>query len=278
MKKTILTAVAVLGFSGGVYAESAIEQLRGAAVNAAGAISTVETVQVRTSPAPMDILNDAYYSVDFSGNSDGGASRGALVLNRVNKPSGYTMTGDGGSLTKTATMGSADFSSEAGLVARATYHPDSTEYADASGSPLLTQRATPSEDVFTDSDGQPVFTKTATDGETDIFTCADGTSCLVRKASSWGDEFFVNGRRIMLRAACPGGDVFYGEGGARMLVRVSGPGGDSYYRPEGAPALPDIVKLLNLRGDPAALRSVLFDFRRGSNHRRIIWPIPSPLY
>jgi hypothetical protein len=82
----------------------------------------------------------------------------------------------------------------------------------------------------------------------------------------------------MLRAACPGGDVFYGEGGARMLVRVAGPGGDSYYRPDGAPALPDIVKILNLRGDPAALRAVLFDFRRGLTHRRIIWPLPSPLY
>jgi len=232
----------------------------------------------RMSQAPMDILNDAYHNVDLSGNSDDGASRGAFVLKRDNNPSGYTMTGGAVSLTKTATMGSADFSDDSGLLARVTYHPDSTDYSDASGAAMLRQQATPGEDVFTGADGKAAFTKTAADGETDIFTCADGTTCLVRKAHPWGDEFFVNGQRIMLRAACPGGDVFYGADDARMLVRVAGPGGDTYYRPEGAPALPDIIKILNLSGNASALRAVLFDFSRGLNHRRIIWPIPAPLY
>ncbi len=47
MKKTILTAVVALGFSGGVYAQSAIEQLKTAAITVAGGSSAVETVPVR---------------------------------------------------------------------------------------------------------------------------------------------------------------------------------------------------------------------------------------
>ncbi|MCX5786427.1 MAG: hypothetical protein NTX59_12135 [Elusimicrobia bacterium] len=280
MKKIIIAAAVVLGFSGGVYAESAIKQLEAAyGMEKAEVAATAEpAATARMSQPPMGILNDAYHNVDISGNSDDGASRGAFVLKKVNKPSGYTMTNDGGSLVKTATLGSADFNDESGLLVRVTYHPDGTDYSDASGAALFAQQATPSEDIFTGADGKAAFTKTATDGETDIFTCADGTACLVRKAQPWGDEFFVNGQRIMLRAACPGGDVFYGADGARMLVRVAEPGGDSYYRPAGAPALPDIVKILQLTGNPTVWRAVLFDFKRGLTHTRIIWPIPSLLY
>jgi hypothetical protein len=63
-----------------------------------------------------------------------------------------------------------------------------------------------------------------------------------------------------------------------MLVRVAESWGASYYRPQSAPELPDIVGILNLPGDAPAWRAILFDYSRGKTDRRVIWPIPSPLY
>jgi len=277
MKRIIFTAVALFGVCSGAYAESAVKQLQAASGNAL----LQAPPAVRSDPA-WAILDDAY-KVDFSGNSDGGASRGELVLKRENRPSGYSMTGASPqsslpALVKTATPGSADFRSGPELLVRLTYRPDGEDYADPSGKLLFKRTATPYEDIFTDAGGAHLFTKTTPDGETTNFTCADGSTCLVMKLRPWGDEFFVEGKRILLRAACPGGDVFYGVENTRVLVRVAGPGGDSYYRARYAAQLPDILNILKLKGTPAAWRAILFDHKRGRTNRRIIWPVPSPLY
>ena len=235
----------------------------------------------QTPRSVADILNDACHAVDFSGNSDRGASRGEQVLTRVNKPSGYSLIAGGAVLTKTATMGSAEFSDANGLIVRLVSRPDGEDYFDASGTLVLKRTAIPGQDVFTDSAGRALLTATTPDGETTRFTCADGSSCLTLKLRPWGDEFFVGEERILLRAACPGGDVFYGEGApasSRALVRVAAPGGGVYYRSRSAPELPDIVRVLKLDGDARAWRAILFDYRRGLTLRRVIWPIPSPLY
>lgn len=276
MKRIIFTAVALFGLYSGACAESAVKQLETASGDA-----LLAPPAPRSDPA-WAILDDAY-KVDFSGNSDGGASRGELVLKRENKPSGYTMTGAASqgslpALVKTATLGSADFSSGPDLLVRLTYRPDGEDYTGPSGKLLFKRTATPGDDIYTGPGGAHLFTKTATDGETTSFTCADGSNCMVMKLRPWGDEFFVDGKRVILRAACPGGDVFYGGDNTRVLVRVAGPGGDSYYRPRDAAQLPDIMKILKLTGSPAVWRAVLFDHKRGRANRRIIWPVPSPLY
>ena len=276
MKRIIFTAVALLGLYSGASAESAVRQLQ----TAAGDALLQAPPAVKSDPV-WAILDDAYHQVDFSGNSDSGASRGELVLKRENKPSGYSMTAvpaQMSPLVKTATLGSADFSSGQELLVRLTYRPDGEDYANHYGRFLFKRKATPNEDIFTGAYGEHLFTKTAMDGETTNFTCADGSTCMVMKLRPWGDEFFVDGKRILLRAACPGGDVFYGEDAARILVRVAGPGGDNYYRARGAAQLPDILKILKLTGTPAVWRAILFDHKRGRTNRRIIWPLPSPLY